>query len=172
MLAHVSETKGASAFMTQTMRDKVTKMKELLALGSSPFDGMADKGQLGGTISKFVRVEKDESEAIAKLQAKWTEKHSVSTLKPVILDDVDLGEVIIRDPEKLYCSYCHVEVDSSVATFGRGDLKFATYTEDILIHDELVIVEESVILSKKIVACPDCCLRIPAGKTKFPEMRG
>lgn len=155
-------------WLTSKQREKVKETQALLAQGSSPFDGMANKGQLGGS----VKVPKASQETelsptkLAALDKKWSERPPIP--KETILDDVDLGVSPKPTPGQLICSFCGDLVQECQATRGKGPLRMLVRVEETITPDGELFVDEKVSFqSRKAVSCPNCVLKLD--KVSYPQ---
>lgn len=94
--------------------------------------------------------------------------NSIDVLKTLGLE---VGEVQASLGMAPGCSYCGKAVENSTKTVGRGPLKRRVENEPVISPQtgKVVAFEEvTKFTSRKLVACPDCCLNL-VGKTVFPE---
>lgn len=155
--ALVQGTANPPKLLTDKERARLKVVQASLADGQNPYEEIGNKGQIGGgatdkdqqaTVKKDLPISK-----IQELEKKWANREND---RPVAELDLDLGAPAKRDPTKLYCSFCGVEVPRIQSTKGTGVLKKKIEMEIIrLPNGQRLLAENIQHYSKKLVACPD-----------------
>jgi hypothetical protein len=71
----------------------------------------------------------------------------------------------------LLCHWCDKQIDENEAT--HGTIPGESWRDEIVAHDPLRLQRKPVKWQRKVVACPECALKLALeGKTKFPETEG
>lgn len=184
----MSNAATTDKLLTSKERARLDKVREMLKAGINPYEvDSLETLKIGGKSRLFVEPENDDDRLrqearddadFAKREARWkagitkttnTQKYRGRkprlTIKwPSIDADLlpDMGEMVaIKDPSKLWCSFCGIEVDEIRATRGVGPSRVKKDTEIIRIDVDVTVIEErTYVTSRKLVACPDCVLNI------------
>lgn len=160
-----------TGFLTQRDLNKISETRELVRSGKPLFENIT----VVVPREKIEKVTKEPTDKEVKaLDKKWKEgkegtrnkvifdlSHPNSPAKEWFPEDQSSKQ----DQNKLYCSFCRSEVSSSRATFGRGPIRFTDKFETISV-DPRVVKKTTIVTSDKLVACPNCCLKI---KPKIEE---
>lgn len=175
----VASVQASASSMSDTslkVRERIAKVNRMLAEGKNPYtsDQLKQDGKnLGGTNAKDRVINYEaltaESEEAYKLRLdKWSERPE--PIYKAYIDDLDLRSDAekLRDPFKLYCSFCGDHIpDPSRATEGKGAERMIRKDEIIPLPNGLNTIETRFLpMADKIVACPDCSLKVT--KVKFP----
>ncbi len=160
-----------SGFLNAKDLSKIQQTRELIKSGKPLFDGI-DTHPIKTEKARRVVREITTEELKAKEQ-RWKDGVEVGSRTGVTFDmnnpnspnwfpPVDLTK--LPPPNILTCSFCQKPVESSNATIGRGKLKFKRRQEARQQGDHVVTVEVVRATSAKLVACPNCCLKIEPKK--------
>lgn len=147
---------ASDLLLTDKGRARLTKVRDMLEKGISPYAELAAKGQMG--IQHIPKKTREDKPTATKIVA--TPKPIKSFYKPTPMEDLDLGVGEKQDPFKVYCSFCGHETDIYEATIGTGKLRKIVKHDLFKVGSELVYEEKVIHVTDKLTACPDCCLRI------------
>lgn len=157
--------------LTDKERTRYQKVDLLLQQNQNPYnvERLKEDGKnLGGAIEKVIdysaKKERDEKEH-ASLQKKWSERvtseNDVELDIPSFFTSDEKHRMLNPDPEKVKCSFCGDWISRVNATFGKGKPRVSRQIVNIRPDDLPPTFDEKVFIqNKKLVACPDCCLRI------------
>lgn len=164
---------------TPAQRERLAKVKRMLAEGVSPYAEIGNKGakDQGGLESdraqrriEALKVRTERSEIrTTELEAKW--KGNSGDVRPSTKLQVSLGEPVEVLQDHVLCSFCQTQVWKINATYGSGKPRMS---KDIVFtlddHGNKSFEERPRYSVSKVVACPDCVNMIP--KIQFPETEG
>ena len=164
---------------------RLAKVREMLKNGISPYAELANKGAKDqGGLKKDradnpLTLDRGQPEAeIARLEAKWRERPTdpeASDPHPTI-DDLNLFEAAeskeALDPTILHCSFCKIVILESLRATEGIRLRTIIKDEIVEINGIPELREKKIFIQEKVIACPDCCLHLKPGTTKFPQMKG
>lgn len=152
-----------------SIEEREKNIEERLKVASEKYKRLSNEGQ-GRTSSKDdIKPLKREltEDQVRDLESKWGEKFFFERIEQVSLDiELNCGPEVERDLTKLYCTYCDAQVDETRATFGTGKPEKIKKIELQTINGYEEEIEKIIYITPKLVACPDCCLKIK--KIKFP----
>ena len=146
----------------KNLKERVEKVRKQLEEGTLTFDQSKEHGK-SEPAQKVVR-EKDYTE----LDKKWSEgieggsgKRTFDLSNPdsPAKDWFPSDQSIPVPSDKTFCSFCRDEIVNSNPTFGRGPTRFVDKFETISVEPR-VVLHKTIITSDKLVACPNCCLKI------------
>ena len=145
------------SFLTPKELERLAKVRKQLAAGINPY---AQIVTLRPVVYNAERIIREQSETeIQALESKWGAREPEGDTSL----DIDLGPTENRLPGVLYCSFCDQRVDQINATFGIGPLQKIAKEEIKRIGNMKWIEEKIVHFTDKLIACPDCALKIKRG---------
>lgn len=157
---------------TPAQRERLRRVREMLANGENPYATVSPKDQGGLDQDRKVRsiealkVQAERSESRTKeLESKW--RGNSGTVNPRVSFAPGssfakmFGAPVVLDPEKVCCSFCDNEIDRVNATFGRGKPRKIINTVFLLDeHGNKTFDDDIHHVIDKLVACPDCVNQI------------
>lgn len=141
---------------------EITRLEQI----TEPTKG--ERKKLNAYRTRLVMVRR-EAEQLAALNKKWQSgkdepKHNKVPLSPEMIAKFFPTPLPVREPGKLYCTFCDCKVDQINATFGTGEVKVQKYLEVVGIGEDIHQIEKLRATSEKMVACPNCVRLIPKPK--------
>lgn len=131
------------------------------------------KGERNKLAKAYIRLKqvRVEAERLAALNKKWQSGHTEKPLQKGHGSlDADLTAFIfsgddtperVKEPGKLYCSFCHDEVQNIHATRGTGQIRVSRAQDPVTYNGKVIAIEEHVMVqAEKVIACPNCIKHI------------
>ena len=155
-----SEAFGENA--DKGLKERVAKVRKQLEDGTLEFDQSKEHGK--SRIPQAVVREKDWT----KLDKKWSEGvegnkservFDLSNPNSLAKDWFPADQSIPVPSDKVFCSFCQNEIKHTNPTYGRGPIRFIEKFETLSV-DPRVVQTSLIVTSDKLVACPNCCLKI------------
>jgi hypothetical protein len=166
--------------LTDKQRARVLQVRAMLERDENPFtheELKRNNKELVGPIEKIEVGPREMSQAkVNELEARWKSgeggKPTYFPSDSPFWDEVGLpNRVEIEHSDKPFCSFCGIELDEVSLTRGKGATRISS-RDEVVGTDPRTIVKKYIFQTDKLLACPDCSLKIKQGNVKFPQTEG